>query len=105
MARPARRFALRLALALGQPDVDAMLGGLSAAQLHEWMAFYRLEPWGFWEENKRTAVLASTTANTSGNVKRLVAPADFMPKDPLTPAQLIARAKALLGGNTHGRPR
>ncbi len=41
-----RRFALRLALELGWPNVDAMLREMTAQQFDEWLAFYQLEPFG-----------------------------------------------------------
>ena len=41
-----RRFAFRLALALGWPDPDAMLDSIPAQTLTEWIAYYQLEPFG-----------------------------------------------------------
>ena len=73
---------MRLALQLGRANVDAMLRELTAEQFAEWAAFFGLEPWGFHEENRRMAVVASTVANMSGKkVKRPVPVTDFMPKD------------------------
>lgn len=61
--RPTRRFAFRLALALGVWDVDAMLERMSSGLLTEWEAFFRLEPWGAEVENRRFALVAATIAN------------------------------------------
>lgn len=61
--RPTRRFAYRLALALGIWDVDAMLRQMPAGALTEWEAFFRLEPWGNEVENRRFALVAATIAN------------------------------------------
>lgn len=46
-----RRFALRLALSLGWPNVDAMLREMTAEQFDEWMAYYQLEPFGILAED------------------------------------------------------
>lgn len=43
-------FALRLALAMGRPDVDAMLDGITLRQYHEWAMFFGLDA----ETNKIT---------------------------------------------------
>jgi len=37
---------MRLALAVGEVNVDRMLSTLSWQQIVEWAAFYQLEPWG-----------------------------------------------------------
>lgn len=63
MQRPTRRFAMRLALALGRCDVDEMLSELTAGQLTEWEAFFMLEPWGESVQNYRFAALSSLLAN------------------------------------------
>ena len=41
-----RRFALRLALEMGYPNVDAMLREMTAEQFDEWIAYYQIEPFG-----------------------------------------------------------
>ena len=51
MADRRRRFALRLALSLGWPNVDAMLREMTAKQFDEWMAYYQLEPFGILAED------------------------------------------------------
>lgn len=46
-----RRFAFRLALALGWSDPDAMLDSIPAHTFYEWIAFYQLEPFGILAED------------------------------------------------------
>lgn len=46
-----RRFALRLALALGYANVDAMLREMTAQQFNEWIAYYQIEPFGILAED------------------------------------------------------
>ena len=50
-----RRFALRLALELGWPNVDAMLREMTAEQFDEWIAYYQLEPFGILAEDALSA--------------------------------------------------
>ena len=50
-----RRFALRLALAMGWPNVDAMLREMTAEQFDEWLAYYQLEPFGILAEDAMSA--------------------------------------------------
>ncbi len=99
IARPALRFAYRLALALGRADVEEMLRGMSAREFVRWWAFYAVEPWGFREENRRVALLGTTIANVSGKtLKKPLRMKDFMPDEPLSQTALSVKAKALLGG-------
>ena len=51
MREPRRRFALRLALEMGWPNVDAMLREMTAEQFDEWIAYYQLEPFGILAED------------------------------------------------------
>lgn len=41
-----------------------MLAEITSEQLAEWMAFFRLEPWGAHEDDRRMATVAATVANT-----------------------------------------
>lgn len=92
---------MRLALALGRANVDAMLRELTAEQFAEWFAFHGLEPWGFQVENLRMGVIASTTANVSGRLRRQVSPADFMPQE-RRPVDLVEKVKAIFGWKGKG---
>ncbi|MFA9202794.1 MAG: DUF4035 domain-containing protein [Flavobacteriales bacterium] len=55
----------RLALQLGR-TVNELTSTLDAAELVEWMAFYRIDPWGGY----RTDLAAATIAATMANIKR-----------------------------------
>ncbi|MCH8189083.1 MAG: DUF4035 domain-containing protein [Proteobacteria bacterium] len=53
---------------------------LSDTELHEWMAFYRLEPFGDERADLRAGIVASTIANVNrGKRGRAKKPTDFMP--------------------------
>jgi hypothetical protein len=69
MARPERRFYFRLALAWGC-SVSELLSRTSSAELTEWMAYYRIEPWGTEADDIRTGIIASTEANGNRDPKR-----------------------------------
>jgi hypothetical protein len=72
---------MTLALAMGEPDVDGMLGRISSRQIAEWMAFQQVSPFGEEREDLRTGILASTIYNMAGKVSKGVKrPIDFMPK-------------------------
>jgi len=60
---PATRFAYRLALALGEPDVDGMLESMSGNQFARWHEFFSIEPFGPRQDETRAAVLASLVYN------------------------------------------
>lgn len=52
------------------------------------MAFYTLEPWGFWPAWQRVGMIAATIANawrTKGS--RVYKPTDFMPKEAGVPEE------------------
>lgn len=88
----------RVAALLGR-TVDECRADLTSAEFVDWCAFYSMEPWGFHADAWRMGVIAATTANYSGRVKRPLKPSDFLPSDKprprkMTPAQLKARLKA-----------
>lgn len=65
---------------LGVPHPDYLLAILDSQQLNDWMAYYSLEPFGYFEEWHHTALLATLTANpwrAKGQVP--YKPSDFMP--------------------------
>ncbi len=69
----------RLALALGK-TVGELSEELSDAELQEWMAFYRLEPFGEERADLRAGIVAATVANANrGKRGRVLKPTDFMP--------------------------
>jgi len=82
---------------LGRIDVDKMLAEISSRQLSEWMAFARLEPFGFEADMLGHAITASTVANTSRTKKsqKVFKPDDFIPKERRipTPAEFFQNLK------------
>lgn len=79
-----RRFAFRLALALGQLDVDAMLRAMPAGMLDEWYAYYRLEPWGeAWE------CMAAGTTTVANEIRAIASAFGGGNFEPIEPEQLI----------------
>jgi hypothetical protein len=56
--------------------VEELSGRMSSREFAEWMAFYRIEPFGDQRADMRSAIVASTMANLLG--KKKFAPADFM---------------------------
>lgn len=78
---PDRRFAFRLALALGEPDVDEMLESISLPLVHEWAAYAEIEPFGEERADLRSGIIASVIANVvKGKGGRTLTPRDFMPQ-------------------------
>ena len=71
-------FAYRLALALGQPNVDAMLAGITATQFRRWSEFALLEPFGEERADIRNAILCRLVAIIAGNKNAKLD--DFMPR-------------------------
>lgn len=79
MTRGWRRFAFRLALALGQPNVDAMLDAMPAWMLEEWAAFDAVEPVSAgYRGDVQAALISSTLANLLAGGRRAYALDDFM---------------------------
>jgi hypothetical protein len=75
-----------------------MLEDMPASLLHEWMAFYTLEPFGWQEEEYRAALVASVMANTARNPKKRrkpFAPKDFMRKERPTREQVADKVKSV----------
>jgi hypothetical protein len=63
--------------------VSELLSRVSSAELTEWMAYFRLEPWGTEPDDIRAGIIASTVANGNRDPKRQRKPfttEDFMPK-------------------------
>lgn len=53
---------------------------ISDAELREWMAFYRLEPFGDERADLRAGIVASTVVNVNrGKRGKATKPTDFMP--------------------------
>lgn len=68
-------------MALGT-TVGELLARISSRELAEWMAYYRIEPWGEERDDLRAGIVASTVANTARDPRkrpRPFRPRDFMP--------------------------
>lgn len=72
-------FYHRLALALGM-TVREMLQKMSSAELTDWLAYWRLDPFGEERADLRAGIVAATTANVWAGKGKRAKPADFMPK-------------------------
>ena len=103
-----RRFAFRLALALGFPNPEAMLARMPYRIYREWQLYYAHEPFGEERADVRSAIIAQTYV--SMHLKKGVRPpplSDFMfqydsPPEPKTPDDFFAQVKAinaLMGGS------
>lgn len=70
-------FLHRLALAMKEPDVDALAGRLTLTQFRRWCGYYLLEPFG--TDWQRTARLATWFAMVMGSKIDDEAEAKFLP--------------------------
>ncbi len=93
-------------MALGK-TVGQLSEELSDAELQEWMAFYRIEPFGGERADLRAGIIASTIFNVNrGKRGRASKPTDFMPflkadgqrrKMRPVPKKLSQQARTILG--------
>lgn len=74
---------------------------ISAEELSEWIALYRLEPWGEERADMRAALIASIIANANRDPKKRPQPytiKDFMlqfePPEPPSPEEVWAKIEA-----------
>lgn len=72
-------FAHRLALELGEPDVMAMLDGMTLEQFRLWQGYFAIEPWGEERADLRMAIETSALVNMQIVRGRKTKPRDFMP--------------------------
>lgn len=68
----------RVAALLGR-TVEELQSTMTGEEFAGWCAFYAIEPWGYEAATWRMAVLATTTANFSGNTRKPLELADFIP--------------------------
>ena len=106
-----RRFAYRLALALGQSNPDAMLARMPYRVFCEWQTYAQMEPFGEERADLRAGIVAATVANCLARRKGQPAfrASDFMPlfdrpkrREP-TPGELFNQVQMinkLFGGKT-----
>ena len=94
-------FAFRLALALGQPHPDYLLGAITSRQFAEWQAFYALDPFGDQRADLRAGIVCATMSNRwRGKNENPKEPLDFMPfrQEPeQTPEDMRRTLRGLLG--------
>lgn len=94
-----RRFAYRLALAMGVLDVDAMLASMPSSMLAEWRAFEMLEPFGHPAAESRH--VSACLAATGGRVRAEV----FAHKPPLRlPRRYLSGREVAAALGVKGRP-
>lgn len=86
-------FAFRLCLALGFAHPDILMAQISSKQLAEWRAFYAIDPWGEWRQDRRTALLGSMQAASYGKKVNLD---DLMLFDPEVRRRKEAQQRANL---------
>ena len=82
-----------------------MLAGISSRTLAEWMAFYRLEPFGPPREDQRAGTIAATIFNMQRGKARPLGPDAFFPPNSAQErkANMADRIKAALGGRARRR--
>ena len=77
--------------------VAELLSRVSAAELTEWEAFDRLDPFTRERDDLRAGIVASTIANVNrGKGKRAYTPKDFMPDYRPKGARLAEKARAAI---------
>ena len=90
---------MQLGLAAGILDIDLLLSSISAVQLDEWQAFYRLYPFGAKAQPHRFALQQANIVNSPHYTRKtFIEPDEFMPcfkAPPQTIAQQIALFKAI----------
>jgi hypothetical protein len=60
-----------------------MLRDLTSRQVSEWIAFYSIEPWGYWDSWQRNSRLCAVMSNPYRKRNtRALETKDFMPKPP-----------------------
>jgi hypothetical protein len=92
---------MRLAVVCGQYDVDAMLESMTSQQFDEWVAYYKLEPFGY-EPVKDTIANAGAAVCHAFGAK--VMPWMILGKD--EPKNEVApNQAAVMFGGSHGHNR
>lgn len=72
---------MQLGLAAGILDIDALLNSISAVQLDEWQAFYRLYPFGAKAQTHRFALQQANIVNSPHYTRnQFIEPDEFMPR-------------------------
>lgn len=102
MRRPLRKFAHKLALAMGELDVDRVLR-LGTRKLMEWQAYDLIDPFGQDREDYRMGMVVAALLNPHRKKgAKAFTPGDFMPKwgerfIELSPAELATKINRAFG--------
>lgn len=97
-------LAFRLALALGQPDPDAMLDSMPRRVWLEWRAYWEAEPWDETRADLRAAIIAHTVHSHLRQRGRALRLDDFMAVRPPRKRKSKAEIKALFAWLNQGKP-
>jgi hypothetical protein len=74
------KFLFILCLSLGKTKAE-LLSTLSSYELHEWLLFYQINPFGIFRADIQAGIIASTIANVNrGSNTKEFTPEDFLPK-------------------------
>jgi hypothetical protein len=94
---------MRLALALGRLDVDAMLDEMTPLEAAEWSAYFDMEPVGFFADRqlfiRLSQLIASVNGNdiTHGEIERLFAlPGEEIPDEVEDSTTIMAKLASIL---------
>ncbi len=88
---------------------------MDSHEFAEWMAYYRIDPYGSWREDYRAGIVASTLANVNRTKDaKVFTPQDFIPEfdhaeereeqSPEEQLQIVELLNASLGGRDLRQP-
>lgn len=102
MQQPTRQFAFRLCLALGTVHPDVILRQLSSHQIAEWMAYFRLYPFGQDYTDHLIAQLTAEFANRwRGKTESVRQTSEFLPlykRPDMSPDDIKLTLRKMLSG-------
>lgn len=85
----------RLAMALGM-TISEIKARMTHSELVDWMAYYKLEPFGPDADNWRAGLVSATVANVNrGKNRKAYKPTDFMPRRKQTPGEVSSDIKRI----------
>jgi hypothetical protein len=62
----------------GTWDVDGLMRSMPSDVFAEWLAFFRVSPWGEYRADLRAGIIASTVATMNSTGRHTYKPSDFM---------------------------
>ena len=88
--------------------VAVLQAQMSSNEFTEWLAYYRLEPFGEERADLRMAILAALIANVNSDGKKKYSPEEFMPVFDQEQEQKIKQGKIVkqllqFAGKTNGK--